>query len=209
MSLKARENPFCTHRVEALLAFEPAWLGTTWEQILTDLASQRYRGAIVGPHGSGKTTFLEALVPRLNAEGFPLRHYFLNDQLSAEIAIETDPDTIVIIDGAERLGFRAWRRIRTHSRLLVTQHREGRLSTLLRTRSTAEMLENFARQLDPSLAIDARLLHRKHRGNLREALLECYDLAAPGTDLQSISMERISSPLVTTPPRSKAMPATI
>ncbi len=180
MILKARDNPFATHRVEALLAFAPAWLGTSWEKLLADLEAHRYRAAIVGPHGSGKTTFLDALVPRLRRRGLAVQHYFLNDRITARPEPADDPETLVIVDGAERLGFRAWRRLRAHPRLLLTQHRAGRLPTLLRTSATPAMLEVFASRLDPGLALDAPALFRKHRGNLREALLECYDLASRG-----------------------------
>lgn len=175
--MKARENPFATHRVEALLSFDPSWIDSTWEAILTDLKNLNYRAAIIGPHGSGKTTFIESLIPRLQSLGHVTRTYFFNEETHPGLKFSPDPDAITIIDGAEQLTFGEWRLVKkSAARLIVTQHRSGRFPALLRTKSTPAMLHAFAKKLAPGLAIDAPLLYRKHKGNLREALLECYDL---------------------------------
>jgi hypothetical protein len=176
--LKARDNPFATHRVESLLAFDPAWLDTTWEAILNDLRKHDYRAAIVGPHGTGKTTFLDALCPKLLQLGFEIRRYFFNDQRSPARISPAPPDSITIVDGAERLSFLERRRLlKTCPRLLLTQHRRSTLPHLIETKSTPAMLQSFAQKLAPELAIAPDLLYQKHHGNLREALRECYDLA--------------------------------
>jgi len=49
-------------------------LDNTWPQLLERLALMRYRGAIVGPEGSGKTTLMEDLEPHLLGAGYTVRH---------------------------------------------------------------------------------------------------------------------------------------
>jgi hypothetical protein len=63
--------------------------------------------------------------------------------------------------------------------LVVTTHREGRLPTLWRCATTPELLRNLVRELDVGLdEADARALHARHHGNVRDALRELYDQAA-------------------------------
>src|SRR6185436_15582003 len=68
--MRAADNPFAVRRV---LAIRYRLSGETWEGLLERLAALRYRAAIVGPHGRGKTTLLEDLAPRLEALGFRTR----------------------------------------------------------------------------------------------------------------------------------------
>ena len=176
--MKARDNPFATHRVESILTFDPAWLNTTWEAILADLKKHAYRAAIIGPHGTGKTTFLDALCPKLQQLGFEIRRYFFNDQHLPSRIPPAPLDSVTIVDGAERLSFLARRRLfKTSPRLILTQHRPSTLPHLIETKSTPAMLRSFAQKLAPELAIAADLLYQKHNGNLRDALRECYDLS--------------------------------
>ncbi len=192
--LSARENPFAVQRVERLLVFEPAWLGLSWEEILARLGKLNYRAAVVGPHGSGKTTFLDGLEERLSKEGMSVTRLRLNDESGAESkrqAVEragaAGPKDLLFFDGAEQLGPWGWWRLNRAARLakglILTQHRPGRLPTLFRTRATPAMLEAFANTLLEGRDAGARpspeellTLFQHHRGNLREALLGCYDL---------------------------------
>ena len=75
--MKAGENPFRTERLERVTLRLPD--GVTWTGLLNRLRELKYRAAIVGPHGSGKTTFLEHLAPFLSAEGFRLRQARLDE----------------------------------------------------------------------------------------------------------------------------------
>jgi ABC-type lipoprotein export system ATPase subunit len=56
--LRAKDNPFAVDRI-GQIRYEPA--AESWENLLVRLAAMDYRGAIVGPCGSGKTTLCEDL----------------------------------------------------------------------------------------------------------------------------------------------------
>ena len=181
--ISASENPFATFRVESLLAFKPEWSGTSWEKIDTDLEKLNYRAAIIGPHGSGKTTLMEALEKRLRDRGETLVNFFLNDEtpkLPEPLPATVDQNTIILLDGAEQLGPIAWRRflrrIRQARGLIITAHRTGRLPLLLKTESSPALLQRCIDVLDPTSSVSAEKLYKRHRGNLREALIECYRL---------------------------------
>ena len=69
-AMRARDNPFAVQRV---LAIRYRLSGVTWEELLARLAALRFRAALVGPHGHGKTTLLEDLGERLGHQGFRMR----------------------------------------------------------------------------------------------------------------------------------------
>lgn len=202
MTTPARLNPFATDRLQRELPFDPAWCGTDWENLLNRLTAQRHRGLICGPHGSGKTTLLDALAPRLEHRGFRPLRWLLTDELPAprpddwQALAASGADTILLLDGAERLPWRAWHRLLTRHEphlggLVATTHRPTRrLPLLLKTQTTPAMLIAFIRRLDPGFLLgdDAIAeLHETHRGNLREALFACYDQASadPPSNLDS------------------------
>lgn len=193
--MKARENPFAMDRVEALLGFEPEWSGTDWPTLLTRWRELNYRAAIVGPHGSGKSTLLRTLEAQQGSDA-TVHHFFLNDRKPDFEFFEwqrleniTEKNPIILLDGAEQLSGRAWRRfhkIITHSnaslRALVSQHRPTRFRwpTLLSTQATPALLAHLIEKLAPDFRqtlTDSQInaLHRRHHSNLREALWECYD----------------------------------
>jgi hypothetical protein len=179
----ARENPFRTERLEQL-AYR--FLDGDWDELWRRLAALGGRGALVGPCGSGKTTLLHELAQRLPARG-------LRPHLVA--APEPPPQPLggsdaVLIDGAERLSALAWRRCLRAARgaaiLIVTQHRRGRLPTLLETRSTPALLAELVQELFPGHDLDAAALYAATRGDLRRALLTLYDrFASRPVDISS------------------------
>jgi MoxR-like ATPase len=65
----ARENPFRADRVLAC-RYRPQSVG--WDELIDRIQRHRYRAAIIGPEGTGKTTLLEDLAPRLDAMGHSL-----------------------------------------------------------------------------------------------------------------------------------------
>ena len=179
-AVAARRNPFATERLDRLAYRDPATgepLGPAGFDLLLDrLESLGRRAAIVGPEGSGKTALLEALAPRLAERGWRVR-WTASGPLGAS--------TFLLIDGEERLAHRGWRRLLRASRgaggLLVTVHRPGPLPTLVESAASPELLAKLMAELAGGPAPDlpgARELFGRHRGNLREALLELYDLCA-------------------------------
>ncbi len=156
--MNAAANPFRASRIEA---FRYRFLESDWDGLLARLTAAGMRGAIVGPEGSGKTTLLEELGQRLG------------------------PD-VMLFDGADLLTAREWRRVvRDSARaggLVVTAHREGLLPTVLRTRTTPEILETAVVAASGEgcahFGVSASELWTRHSGNIRDALRELYDVCA-------------------------------
>jgi hypothetical protein len=178
----AHRNPFRVGRTDAL---EYVPVGEDWPDMLARLESLDYRAAIVGPHGSGKTTLIGSLIPRLEQRRFIIHHARLTESTAQlardwrDAAMQADHHTIIILDGAERLGAWSWRslvrRARRAAGLIITTHRPMRLPTWVRTQTSADLLARLIRILDPRCTIDPGSLFCHTRGNLRHALRLCYD----------------------------------
>ena len=157
--LRACDNPFAVHRV---LAERYRMSDAEWSRLFERLEASGGRGAIVGAHGSGKTTLLEDLAERLERRG------------------ELD---YMLVDGADELSWLAWTRLRLRARstrwFVITSHREGLLPLLHKCETSPALLAELVHSLGESISAEESLaLHRRHGGNLREALRELYDLVA-------------------------------
>ena len=178
--MRARDNPFAVDRVLAV-RYKPQ--GCTWDELLARLESLRYRAGIVGPHGTGKTTLLEDLVPHLKCRGFEAEFVRLdstNRRLGTgqwRQVISAGSRHVLLLDGAEQLPFPAWLLLRYRARnaggLVITTHHAGRLPTLLRTTTSDALLGEILNEL--GMQWDPRQVFERHTGNLREALRELYD----------------------------------
>lgn len=188
--MRAQDNPF---RVERLHAIRYRLAGTTWEELLARLEGWRYRAAVVGPHGHGKTTLLEDLASRLTARGFRIRSASLHDDqrrlspaqkrtLLSGLSLQD----VLFVDGAEQLSGLAWLLLCWRSRraggLVITSHRPGLLPTLYECRTTPELLAGIVGDLlgpeAEGIQPAAEELFARHQGNVRGALLELYDVYA-------------------------------
>lgn len=183
----ARENPFRTDRVLAVRYRLPGGPGV----LLDRFEAMGRRGALVGPQGSGKTTLLEDLAPALRARGHRVRRVELDaepaffDAATYPRFVESlDPDTVVLLDSAEKLGWLRWRAFERATRgaggLMITAHRHGLLPALAECRTTPALLHELVRELVGAEAdrLPLARLYQRHRGNLREALRALYDLYA-------------------------------
>ncbi len=182
-----RDNPFAVQRLLTVRYRLPD--GLTWDALMGRLEALHWRGAIVGPHGHGKSTLLGDLGRRLEMQGFqPLRLSLreAHPRLSLEERRrlrDLGPTDVLLLDGAERLGWFAWRLVRFRSRraagLIVTTHEPGLLPTLVECRTTPELLGGIVGELldgsDGGDVPDAAELHARHGGDVREALFELYD----------------------------------
>lgn len=186
--LRAADNPFRVERLEALHYRAP---GFDWAALMARLRSQGGFGALRGPEGSGKTTLLHELGDRLGAEGFELRRLRpdLDDRRLAahqlsEFGTDVSSSTALLLDGADRVGPLAWRRLLRAARgaavLVVTTHREGRLPTLHRCRTSPALLAELIDELVPfgPGGEGAVALFARSEGNVRRALRTLYDRAA-------------------------------
>jgi hypothetical protein len=201
--MRARDNPFATARIHQIRYRLPD--GLAWEELLARLKSMNWRGAIVGPEGAGKTTLLEDFEPRLRERGFELIGLRLTREeprlSSARLAqlASLDSRHIILFDGAEQLGRWAWwrflRGVRRTGGLLVTSHRPGLLPTLLECRTApellAEIVANLLNKTPEACRARAGTLYHKHRGNLREALRELYDVWSSQATGSSNSSSRV------------------
>ncbi|MGY8688575.1 MAG: hypothetical protein ACKVHP_12690 [Verrucomicrobiales bacterium] len=107
----ARRNPSRMQRIEDELVFDPAWLGDSWEAFVARLQAQAWRGQIIGPHGSGNSACLRRLEHHLRDHGMHPRFVLFNEdayrpttEWLSEIVAATNPNDILLIDGAEQLG---------------------------------------------------------------------------------------------------------
>jgi hypothetical protein len=191
--VRARDNPFSAERMHRL---PYRGLEDGWPALLRRFAAQRHRGAIVGPHGSGKTTLLGELTVRLEADGFRVRRGTLRSgerrlppDLSRDLTSQLSDRDLICLDGADELSAAAWLLLRARSRraggLLITTHREGRLPTLVRCRTDANLLASLVSALTAPVPTGtlpelppATALFTKHGGDIREALRDLYDCCA-------------------------------
>jgi hypothetical protein len=189
--MRARENPFRTQRILEWRYRLPET--TSWPALLDRLGTMRFRGAIVGPHGCGKTTLLEDLCVQLEADGHRVDGLRINSESAGRwerplACLErcAVAETIVVIDGAEQIGWWRWQRVLLRSHLwrglIITTHRAGRLPLLFECQPQFEMLRDMVRHLAPHLpeTLTSRLpeLYREHQGNLRLCLRSLYDWVA-------------------------------
>ncbi len=183
-AVAAHRNPFRTERLEALrYRLDDAG----WAALLARGGALGWRCALVGPEGSGKTTLLGELERRL-ATSFPVQARLTArrgapparaDQEAALAALP--PGGLLTIDGAEQYGRLGWWRLtrRWRGALVATSHRPGLLPTLRTHTTDAGLLGELVRELGGA-EIAVEELWRRHRGNLRTCLLECYDRCAHG-----------------------------
>lgn len=180
--LRPGDNPFAVQRVLEIHYRLPE--NRSWEALLDRLAALNWRAAIVGPHGHGKTTLLEDLAPRLETRGFRVRTISLReahprlDREDRTVLGSLGPQDVLLLDGAEQLGWIAWMGVRVRARraggLVITSHRPGLLPTLFECETTPELLAEIVGELSGA-DLDVEELHARHGGNVRDALRELYD----------------------------------
>ena len=186
----ATSNPFNSRQISpgAIDYIFPA--GESLGTLLKTLRNN-WRGQIIGPHGTGKSTLLKALVPELCALGTEVRWgtfqggrqqwKFLPNGKSADV-----PSRIVVIDGFEQLNPLArWRWLAgtyvLRQGLVITTHQPVRLPLLHQTHVTPELAQQIATELAGELAHEVQAevvaeLLTKHEGNMRDTLFALYDL---------------------------------
>lgn len=184
--MNASENPFASARVEKLpFRFRP---GDSWEQFFKRLEDQRYCGAIVGPHGSGKSTMLEALIPHLKERGFEP----VVVRLTAESSMrdkERLPDIFrrlvkpqfILLDGAEQLSTRHWLPARSAASnaagFVVSVYRVSRLPVVMHIETHVPLFKELVEELTGGSIPyeECASLMARHHGNVREAFRELHE----------------------------------
>ncbi|WP_425615616.1 hypothetical protein NA78x_005545 [Anatilimnocola sp. NA78] len=190
-SESAGSNPFATKfiRPGAIPYLFPR--DVTADSIVAQLQAQQWQGSIIGPHGSGKSSLLAALAPRLEAQG----RVVVQQQLhGGQRALDWQPlkhrewtnRTLVVIDGYEQLS--SWQRLLLKWRcclrgagLLVTAHQPVGLPVIFTTKPSLELALGIVQQLLPEsddriTPADVAQAYTTHQGDLREMLLRLYDV---------------------------------
>ncbi len=180
--IPARENPFATFRTDALAFRFPTG---QWSENLKRLAALRYRAAIVGPQGTGKTTLLHELSLKLRDLGFKPVFARANVELVESLLSNIEPNQIILLDSAEQLPRPLWWKLvwRTRGRcgLVVTVHCRCVLPTWVRCTASLELARDLLSELGFSAPDAATLVADfNHHGNIRTLFRSLYDDFASG-----------------------------
>jgi hypothetical protein len=156
-------------------------------QLVTRLRESGWRGQIVGPHGTGKSTLLADLAPLLEAAGRELATYRLTSSDTSPSWSRSDwrSATLVVVDGYEQLGWWSrWRLSRRVARagcgLLITSHADQGLPLIHETTADEQATIELALELQggdgPIDEPQMRSAFAGCQGNVREFLFALYDL---------------------------------
>ena len=183
-------NPFSTRHVRpgAIDYIFPS--GTTAESLLARLEGNSWTGQIVGPHGSGKSALLATLIRAVEGSSRQVRLEELHDgqRRMPRDFWNTDcitPNTLVIVDGYEQLGFSSRFKLRRFCRkralgLLVTAHTSVGFPDLFRTApdmaTTVRLVEQLVDRDSPISADEIRQRFSAHKGDIREVFFDLYDV---------------------------------
>jgi hypothetical protein len=175
---RACDNPFAVHRV---MRQRYRMSENEWAALDRRFEAMGRRGAIIGPHGCGKTTLLEDFAARLEGAGRKV-HWFRFDDLARRLGAlpRFGPRDVVACDGAEQLSWIDWARLKHASKraggLIITTHRASRLLTLHDCRPNLDVVRRVVSELDPNVPVaHVDWLHSKHAGNAREVIRALYD----------------------------------
>ncbi len=183
--ITAKNNPFATDRI-LQIRYMPQTC--TWDELLSRLESLHYRAAIVGSDGTGKTTLIEDIARRLTEHGLSCRSIFVTMDIPAPSGkineiLEGEAFNVLLIDGADHLKRFVWHRIkrkvnRRNMGLVITSHKPHMLPTLIECSTTPRLLKEIVAGLSRQTANTEPMenLFRRHRGNIRNALRELYDI---------------------------------
>ncbi len=185
--MKAKANPFRSYKIEHVPYFLQA---CPWDKLMEKLKSLSYRVAILGAQGRGKTTLLESLAHRLENRGWKIcLLYFCEERRRLswsalnDLRKACDQKTLVFVDGAGHMPHWFWKAfvfMLAHSGgLIITTHREGMLSPLIRCETDHAILRAVLRyilngQEDQIWDLSCRLFE-KYNGNIRDVLRDLYE----------------------------------
>lgn len=181
--ITARDNPFTAARIHAL-PYSPH--GASFEALHERWNALGRRAAIVGPHGTGKSTCLKQLAADFEQQRYRVLRLTLNDTHAwftpgeLETLHALDTQTIVLLDGAEQLGPLGWYQFKRMTRkgggVLITMHQPGRLPTLLQTQTSPDLLKQLLVALGVTTWRDEQIvrLFERFEGNIRDIFHHLY-----------------------------------
>lgn len=197
--LPARDNPFRMQRIESL-SYRLDQDG--WQGLMRRFAAHRWRGVLVGAHGSGKTTLREEIESRLRHEGWQVRSLIMGDERRVgwpdlnDLIAGAGAKTMLTLDGLDRINTLTWWRLcratRSVGGILATSHVHGRLPTLHHHHTSAELLRGLVHELVQQNHNPAPFLARctplfdQHGGDIRACLRRLYDEAGDLSDQDAV-----------------------
>lgn len=187
-------NPFATRftRPGAIPYLYPP--GQSAETLLETLQKNNWQGEIIGPHGSGKSSLLAELLPRISEAGRKVVPISLHQgdrtlPVSKSDVKTWNSQTQVVVDGYEQLSWWSKRRLQAwvksaRAGLLITAHQPMGLPPLFTTQPSLELAQQIVAQLvkdksDGTGALsyeEVAAAFATHGANLREMLFSLYDV---------------------------------
>lgn len=184
--MKARHNPFRTSRLHALSYHFPP--GDSMEHFLSRLQLAGYRGAIVGPHGAGKTTLMLQLGRALRAGGrqtVELRFTESSPTLSWRSWLQVlrrCGNSLLLLDGLDHVSAPLRRVICSRvPYVIATAHNATRLPTLLNCATSEALVDALLERLDIADERSRRAAYellKRYDGDVRLTFRALYDLFA-------------------------------
>ncbi len=197
--VRPSENPFRSGAIDAL-GFR--WC-EGWDQarFVKRLEETGWRGAIVGPHGYGKTTLMMGLMAGEKDVKRWSKGNLAGGDVSGIVYLKVDADQLawgqvlkeihsyrgmVFLDGYDLLPWwYRWRLLRRKRGIVVTSHRETRLPTLYRCETTTSGVRELLRELSKKVCeqvddVELTALIARHGGNVRDVWRELYDRVGCG-----------------------------
>ncbi|QDU77047.1 hypothetical protein Pan97_41070 [Bremerella volcania] len=180
-----RRNPFSTRftRPGEIPFVFPA--GHSLESVIAAIEQPGAQGAIVGPHGSGKSSLLETLSQHWSKLGLIEQRVRLTASRKHEVIPlgDLDSDSLLVIDGFEQLAFwkQRWIRWRCQQkavRLLVTTHGDCGLPVILITQPDWPLALKLSSMLLASdvtpYEADLRAVWEEDPGDIRDYFFRLY-----------------------------------
>jgi ABC-type dipeptide/oligopeptide/nickel transport system ATPase component len=151
--------------------------GRTAAEIVRQFQANDWRSAIVGPHGSGKSTLVATIIPLIEQMGIAVRRISLHDgqrrfpadllqqclpisrrEVPSDEISNSTPRALLVIDGYEQLTWWSRHRLsaccrRNEWALLVTAHADsglGKIPVLFRTAASLPTVQHLVDDMLPS-----------------------------------------------------------
>jgi len=187
----AERNPFDAVRVQPGRLPYRFCDGQSATQLVEQLRHNAWKGEIVGPRGSGKSTLVRTIIPFLQQAGRDVKLFTLQAGESRLCIPGSDlqtwnESTQVAIDGYEQLG--SWTRTllsricrNQGCGLLQTSLKPTGVPVLYWTQPTLELVQALARELQSNTVQrvfepDVAESYERQRGSVREVLHELHNL---------------------------------